>query len=133
MSMNGNRVLWRVAGALAVAHVALMFGSFSLQQVTNLGAKPSALAADFVTSSTTKGYAARPATEERPRPALPRPRGRCLHVPSARFSGRAAVTASTACRQSWRTSASIVSVASFMPRPLRGSPSRPTVHLTVKR
>lgn len=56
MSMNGNRVLWRVAGALALAHVALMFGSFSLQQVANLGAKPSTVAADFVTSSTAKGF-----------------------------------------------------------------------------
>lgn len=56
MSGNGNRRLWRVVGALAVAHVALMFGSFSLQRVADLGAKPSAVVADFVTFSMTKGF-----------------------------------------------------------------------------
>lgn len=57
MSGNGNRRLWRVAGLLALAHLVLMFGSFSLQKVANLGAKPSTLAADFVTSSAAKSYA----------------------------------------------------------------------------
>lgn len=57
MSAIGNQRLWRVAGVLAVVHVALMFGSFALQKVADLGAKPSAVSAAFVTFPQGKGFA----------------------------------------------------------------------------
>ena len=56
MSVNGSRRLWRLAGGLALAHVVLMFGGFSLQRVAPLGAGPSTVAADFASWSTTRGF-----------------------------------------------------------------------------
>ena len=48
--------VWRLAGALAIAHVVLMFASFSLQKVAPLGAANATIAADHIAWSTTKGY-----------------------------------------------------------------------------
>ena len=55
--MSGNSKLWRVAGGLAIVHVALMFGSFSLQRVADLGAKPASVTSAFVAHSATQGFA----------------------------------------------------------------------------
>jgi hypothetical protein len=53
---NRNRRLWQLAGGLAIAHVALMLGGFSLHRVAPLGASPSTVVADHVTWSMTKGF-----------------------------------------------------------------------------
>lgn len=51
-----DRRLWRVLGWLVIAHLVLMFASFSLQRVSPLGAKPATVIADHVTWSMTKGF-----------------------------------------------------------------------------
>jgi hypothetical protein len=43
-------------GWLVIAHLVLMFASFSLQRVSPLGAKPATVIADHVTWSMTKGF-----------------------------------------------------------------------------
>lgn len=55
-NVSRNRGLWQIAGGLAIAHLALMLGGFSLQRVAPLGAKPSTVVADHVTWSMTKGF-----------------------------------------------------------------------------
>ena len=53
---NRNRRLWQLAGALAITHIVLMLGGFSLQRVAPLGASPGTVVADHVTWSMTKGF-----------------------------------------------------------------------------
>jgi len=57
MTVNGSRRLWRVVGVLAIVHVVSLLASYALQKVADLGAKPSAVTAAFVTFSTGKGFA----------------------------------------------------------------------------
>ena len=57
MSGTTSVRLWRVAGALALAHVVLMFGSFSMQRVAPLGASSATVVADHVDWSMAKGFA----------------------------------------------------------------------------
>jgi hypothetical protein len=57
MATEGKQWLWRIAGALAIGHVVLMLGSFSLQRVSDLGAKPSAVTDAFVRFSLARGFA----------------------------------------------------------------------------
>jgi hypothetical protein len=49
-------MLWRLAGGLAIAHLVLMLGGFSLQRVAPLGARSGTVAADYVRWSTTKAF-----------------------------------------------------------------------------
>jgi hypothetical protein len=48
--------MWRVAGWLALAHIAAMLGGFSVEKVAPLGARPSAVASAYVTWPTGKGF-----------------------------------------------------------------------------
>ena len=57
MTVSGSRRLWRVAGVLAIVHVVSMLGSYALQKVADLGAKPSAVTSAFVTFPLGKGRA----------------------------------------------------------------------------
>ena len=59
MEVGSHRVsgrLWRVVAVLAIVHVVLMFGSFSLQRVAPLGAAESTVTADHVTWPMGKGF-----------------------------------------------------------------------------
>ncbi len=56
MSETNPLRLWRVAGALALAHVVLMLGSFTLQKVAPLGSSQAVVVADHVRWSMTKGF-----------------------------------------------------------------------------
>jgi len=56
VSAVNERRLWRVAGGLAIAHVVLLFGSFSVQRVAPLGASQGTVVADHVRWSMAKGF-----------------------------------------------------------------------------
>jgi hypothetical protein len=57
MTARATNGLWRIAGGLAIAHVVLMLGSFSLQRVAKLGATQSTVVADHVQWPAAKGFA----------------------------------------------------------------------------
>ncbi len=52
-----GRRLWTLAGALAIAHLVVMFGSFALQRVAPLDATADTIRADHMDWSMTKGFA----------------------------------------------------------------------------
>lgn len=56
MSETNPLRLWRIAGGLAIAHVVLMLGSFTLQKVAPLGASQAVVIADHVQWSMAKGF-----------------------------------------------------------------------------
>ena len=56
VSAVSERRLWRVAGGLAIAHVVLLFGSFSVQWVAPLEATQGTVIADHVRWSMAKGF-----------------------------------------------------------------------------
>jgi len=56
MNALTHRRLWQAVAWLAIVHVVLMFGSFSLQRVAPLGAGPATVVADHVAWSMTKGF-----------------------------------------------------------------------------
>jgi hypothetical protein len=51
-----SRTLWRVAGVLAIAHVALMFASFAFQNEPDPGSSASTVLADLARGSLTTAY-----------------------------------------------------------------------------
>jgi hypothetical protein len=56
-SGSESRRWWRIAGALALAHIVLMLASFSLQKVAPLGSTSSTVVADHIQLSMSKGFA----------------------------------------------------------------------------
>jgi hypothetical protein len=54
--ISPSRRLWQIAGAFAIAHVVLMFGSFSLQLVAPFGSAADVVAKDHIDSSMAKVF-----------------------------------------------------------------------------
>ena len=54
---EGRRRLWRAAGILAIAHVALMLAGLAMNKVATVGARPAAYAAAYAHGSMTAKFA----------------------------------------------------------------------------